>query len=67
CDKHKGSCLEDQTIWDEDRKNKLAKLYACAKAQMWGAIATEMGVSWRLVESMHWRLGEQEMSARADV
>jgi hypothetical protein len=36
------------------------------KDQMWQKVATEMGIPWRSVESMHWQLGEQEMSARAN-
>jgi hypothetical protein len=33
---------------------------------MWQTVATEMGIPWRLAESMHWQLGEQEMSTRAN-
>ena len=33
---------------------------------MWQKVATEMGIPWRSAESMHWQLGEQEMSARAN-
>jgi hypothetical protein len=33
---------------------------------MWQKVATEMGIPWRLAETMHWQLGEQEMSARAN-
>ena len=116
--------LEKRAIWDEEKKNKLARLYAryvpldnsecpdcfllvicsfvlsphlwvqmypstfshshatrfCAihpkkintdscvrfKDQMWQKVATEMGIPWRSAESMHWQLGEQEMSARAN-
>ena len=76
--------LEKRAIWDEEKKNKLAKLYARYilnaylptlrmptnvprfKNQMWQRVATEMGVPWRSAESIHWQLGEQEMSARAN-
>ena len=76
--------LEKRAIWDEEKKNKLAKLYARYilnaylptlrmptkvprfKNQMWQRVATEMGIPWRSAESMHWQLGEQEMSARAN-
>lgn len=114
--------LEKRAIWDEEKKNKLARLYAryvqrplvCHMAsefacdptqhwsitllvqffstllaklawelyrysietlwltltrfkdQMWQKVATEMGIPWRSAESMHWQLGEQEMSARAN-
>lgn len=33
---------------------------------MWQKVATEMGIPWRSAESMHWQLGEKEMSARAN-
>lgn len=33
---------------------------------MWQKVATEMGIPWRSAESMHWQLGEQEMSQRAN-
>lgn len=33
---------------------------------MWQKVATEMGIPWRSAESMHWQLGEQEMSSRAN-
>ncbi|RAR04738.1 MYB DNA-binding domain containing protein [Stemphylium lycopersici] len=36
------------------------------KDQMWQKVATEMGIPWRSAESMHWQLGEQGMSARAN-
>ncbi|KAF9731895.1 myb dna-binding domain protein [Paraphaeosphaeria minitans] len=62
--------LEKRAVWDEEKKNKLARLYArlCRrfKDQMWQKVATEMGIPWRSAESMHWQLGEQEMSARAN-
>jgi hypothetical protein len=78
--------LEKRAIWDEEKKNKLARLYAryvqfqsaafdvtrptnimtSFKDQMWQKVATEMGIPWRSAESMHWQLGEQEMSARAN-
>lgn len=95
--------LEKRAVWDEEKKNKLATLYArCVKRQifripsmlgstarvawnalyataflltsltsfkdqMWQKVANEMGVPWRSAESMHWQLGEQEISARANV
>ncbi|KAI1561707.1 MYB DNA-binding domain containing protein [Pyrenophora tritici-repentis] len=58
--------LEKRVNWDEETKSKLARLYAQLKDQMWQKIATEMSVPWRSAESMHWQLGEQEMSARAN-
>ncbi|KAF2118981.1 hypothetical protein BDV96DRAFT_488007, partial [Lophiotrema nucula] len=58
--------LEKRAVWDEEKKNKLARLYARFKDQMWQKVAGEMGIPWRSAESMHWQLGEQEMSARAN-
>ncbi|KAF2241463.1 hypothetical protein BU26DRAFT_535379 [Trematosphaeria pertusa] len=58
--------LEKRAVWDEEKKNKLARLYARFKDQMWQKVATEMGIPWRLAKSMHWQLREQEMSARAN-
>lgn len=58
--------LEKRAIWDEEKKNKLARLYARFKDQMWQKVASEMQIPWRSAESMHWQLGEQEMSARAN-
>ncbi|KAF2818176.1 hypothetical protein CC86DRAFT_309722 [Ophiobolus disseminans] len=59
--------LEKRAVWDEEKKNKLARLYARFKDQMWQMVATEMCIPWRSAETMHWQLGEQEMSARANV
>ncbi|KAF2844733.1 hypothetical protein T440DRAFT_547130 [Plenodomus tracheiphilus IPT5] len=58
--------LEKRAIWDEEKKNKLARLYARLKAEMWQKVATEMGIPWGSAELMHWKLGEEEMSARAN-
>ncbi|KAF2245157.1 hypothetical protein BU26DRAFT_77733 [Trematosphaeria pertusa] len=58
--------LEKRAVWDEEKKDKLARLYARFKDQMWQKVATEMGIPWRSAESMHWQLGEREMSARAN-
>ncbi|KAF2002509.1 hypothetical protein P154DRAFT_140188 [Amniculicola lignicola CBS 123094] len=58
--------LEKRAVWDEEKKNKLARLYARFKDQMWQKVASEMGIPWRSAESMHWQLGEQEMSSRAN-
>jgi Fungal Zn(2)-Cys(6) binuclear cluster domain len=33
---------------------------------MWEPITKEMGIPWRLVEAMHWQLGEAEMASRAN-
>ncbi|KAH6651425.1 hypothetical protein F5144DRAFT_475662, partial [Chaetomium tenue] len=53
--------------WDEERKNKLARLYERFKSEMWAKVAEEIGVPWRAAEAMHWQLGETEMTKRAGV
>ncbi|OJD25774.1 hypothetical protein ACJ73_02861 [Blastomyces percursus] len=67
CRLHYQNYLERRSEWDEDRKNKLARLYERFKADMWSKIAAEMLVPWRAAEAMHWQLGEQEMARRAGV
>ncbi|OWY45891.1 MYB DNA-binding-like protein [Alternaria alternata] len=57
--------LEKRAIWDDEKKNKLARCYERFKEQIWQPVATQMGIPWRSAEWMHWQLGEQEMSARA--
>ncbi|KAF2807501.1 uncharacterized protein BDZ99DRAFT_447905 [Mytilinidion resinicola] len=58
--------LEKCVVWDEEKKNKLARLYAQFKDEMWQKVASEMQIPRRSAESTHWHLGEQEMSARAN-
>ncbi|EER37251.1 MYB DNA-binding domain-containing protein [Histoplasma capsulatum var. duboisii H88] len=67
CRLHYQNYLERRSEWDEDRKNKLARLYERFKADMWSKIAAEMFVPWRAAEAMHWQLGEHEMARRAGV
>ncbi|RMZ77974.1 hypothetical protein DV738_g4139, partial [Chaetothyriales sp. CBS 135597] len=65
CRLHYQNYLERRSEWDEDRKNKLAKLYERFKADMWSRIAEEMAMPWRAAEAMHWQMGETEMARRA--
>ncbi|KAH8820516.1 hypothetical protein F5884DRAFT_816327 [Xylogone sp. PMI_703] len=67
CRLHYQNYLERRSEWDEDRKNKLARLYERFKPEMWAKIAEEMGVPWRAAEAMHWQLGEVDMAHRAGV
>ncbi|KAI3567935.1 hypothetical protein IWW34DRAFT_812432 [Fusarium oxysporum f. sp. albedinis] len=53
--------------WDEERKNKLARLYERFKPEMWAKVAEEMAVPWRAAEAIHWQLGEADMARRAGV
>ncbi|KAI9883769.1 MAG: hypothetical protein M1823_004448 [Watsoniomyces obsoletus] len=67
CRLHYQNYLERRSEWDDDRKNKLARLYERFKAEMWSKIAEEMSIPWRAAEAMHWQLGEQDMARRAGV
>ncbi|KAK5937005.1 hypothetical protein PMZ80_010754 [Knufia obscura] len=67
CRLHYQNYLERRSEWDEDRKNKLARLYERFKADMWAKIAEEMAIPWRAAEAMHWQMGEHEMARRAGV
>ncbi|KAE8549035.1 hypothetical protein EYB25_007550 [Talaromyces marneffei] len=66
CRLHYQNYLE-RPEWDEDKKIKLAQLYERFKADMWIIIAQKMELPWRAVESMHWKMGEQEMARRVGV
>ncbi|KAI2610970.1 uncharacterized protein GGS25DRAFT_175809 [Hypoxylon fragiforme] len=67
CRLHYQNYLEKRCEWDEEKKNKLARLYERNrfKSEMWAGVAGEMGMPWRAVEAMHWHLGDQEMTRRA--
>ncbi|KAI0874844.1 hypothetical protein GGS24DRAFT_326744 [Hypoxylon argillaceum] len=67
CRLHYQNYLERRSEWDEDRKNKLARLYERFKPEMWAKVAEEMAIPWRAAEAMHWQLGEQDMARRAGV
>ncbi|PGG98523.1 hypothetical protein AJ79_08837 [Helicocarpus griseus UAMH5409] len=67
CRLHYQNYLERRSEWDEDRKNKLARLYERFKNEMWSKIAEEMAIPWRAAEAMHWQLGYEEMARRAGV
>ncbi|KAI9815728.1 MAG: hypothetical protein M1827_002124 [Pycnora praestabilis] len=67
CRLHYQNYLERRSEWDEERKNKLARLYERLKPEMWSKVAEEMAIPWRAAEAMHWQLGEQEMAHRAGV
>lgn len=57
CRLHYQNYLERRSEWDEERKNKLARLYERFKPEMWAKVAEEMQVPWRAAEAMHWQLG----------
>ncbi|KAI1766602.1 hypothetical protein GGR53DRAFT_202894 [Hypoxylon sp. FL1150] len=67
CRLHYQNYLEKRAEWDEEKKNKLSRLYERNrfKEDMWKQVANEMGVPWRTVEKMHWQLGEVEIARRA--
>ncbi|KAJ6106701.1 hypothetical protein N7512_010218 [Penicillium capsulatum] len=54
CRLHYQNYLERRSEWDEDKKNKLARLYERFKAEMWSKVAEEMAIPWRAAEAMHW-------------
>ncbi|KAF2274178.1 uncharacterized protein EI97DRAFT_381703 [Westerdykella ornata] len=58
--------LEKRVVWDEEKKDKLARLYHRFCQEMWQKIATEMKIPWRTAEAMHWKLGQEEMHNRAN-
>ncbi|KAL7623850.1 hypothetical protein AAE478_005406 [Parahypoxylon ruwenzoriense] len=67
CRLHYQNYLERRSEWDEERKNRLARLYERFKPEMWAKVAEEMAMPWRAAEAMHWQLGEQDMARRAGV
>ncbi|KAL2205389.1 hypothetical protein CC79DRAFT_1276175, partial [Sarocladium strictum] len=67
CRLHYQNYLERRSEWDEERKNKLARLYERFKAEMWSKVAEELAVPWRAAEAMHWLMGEADMARRAGV
>jgi len=67
CRLHYQNYLERRSEWDEERKNRLARIYERFKPEMWNMVAKEMEIPWRAAEAMHWQLGEQEMARRAGV
>lgn len=67
CRLHYQNYLERRSEWDEERKNKLARLYERFKSEMWSKVAEELAVPWRAAEAMHWLLGEADMARRAGV
>ncbi|KAF4637520.1 hypothetical protein G7Y89_g548 [Cudoniella acicularis] len=67
CRLHYQNYLERRSEWNEERKNKLARLYEKFKPEMWSKVAEELGVPCRAAEAMHWQLGEADMASRAGV
>ncbi|KAI1210420.1 uncharacterized protein F4807DRAFT_65622 [Annulohypoxylon truncatum] len=67
CRLHYQNYLEKRSWWDEEKKNKLARLYERLKHEMWIKVSQEMGIPWRTAEAMHWQLGEQDIQRRAGV
>ncbi|KAI1167191.1 hypothetical protein F5B18DRAFT_477507 [Nemania serpens] len=67
CRLHYQNYLERRSEWDEERKNKLARLYERFKPEMWAKVAEEMAIPWRAAEAMHWDLGSDGIAKRAGV
>ncbi|KIM92938.1 hypothetical protein OIDMADRAFT_62762, partial [Oidiodendron maius Zn] len=67
CRLHYQNYLERRSVWNEDRKDVLAKVYERFKLDMWSKVARETGIPWRAAEAMHWQLGQVDMAQRASV
>ncbi|KAF3481930.1 uncharacterized protein GIQ15_04689 [Arthroderma uncinatum] len=52
--------------WDEDAKYALAVQYRRHKKKFWTKISDELDFPWRQVEAMHFQLGKENLSSRAD-
>ncbi|KAJ9622443.1 hypothetical protein H2203_006665 [Taxawa tesnikishii (nom. ined.)] len=67
--------LERRSEWDEEKKNKLARLYESCGQELKADIQERHvgknrqrdGSPWRAAEAMHWQIGEVEMANRANV
>ncbi|MCJ1384944.1 hypothetical protein MMC17_008062 [Xylographa soralifera] len=67
CRLHYQNYIERRSEWDDEKKDRLARLYERLKPDMWTPLAKELGVPWRSAEYIHWQLGEAEMARRAGV
>ncbi|KAL2052745.1 hypothetical protein ABVK25_006985 [Lepraria finkii] len=66
CRLHYQNYLEGRSEWDEEKRNRLARVYDRLKHDLWSPIANELGIPWRACEAMHWAMGEHEMARRAN-
>ncbi|KAK4698007.1 hypothetical protein P7C71_g155, partial [Lecanoromycetidae sp. Uapishka_2] len=66
CRLHYQNYLEKRSEWNEEQRDKLARVYDRLKPDLWAPIANELGIPWRACEAMHWTLGEQDMARRAN-
>ncbi|KAK3169816.1 hypothetical protein OEA41_009200 [Lepraria neglecta] len=66
CRLHYQNYLERRSEWDEEKRNRLARVYDRLKHDLWNPIANELGIPWRACEAMHWAMGEHEMARRAN-
>ncbi|KAG6057356.1 hypothetical protein E4U32_005233 [Claviceps aff. humidiphila group G2b] len=66
---HKYHQIQSQTgpTWNQERKNKLCKMYESLKPSMWAKIGEELTVPWEIAEYMHWHLGANFLAKRAGV
>ncbi|KAI9669909.1 MAG: hypothetical protein M1831_006945 [Alyxoria varia] len=67
CRLHYQNFLEKRPEWDEEKKNKLSRLYERFRREMWEKVAKELNMPWRAAEDMHWQLGKHELAQRAGV
>ncbi|KAF1990690.1 hypothetical protein K402DRAFT_400867 [Aulographum hederae CBS 113979] len=57
---------EKRPDWDEEKKNKLARLYLRFRKETYDNIAREMQLPWRAVERMLWNMGHEEIASRGN-
>ncbi|KAK4693342.1 hypothetical protein P7C71_g4038, partial [Lecanoromycetidae sp. Uapishka_2] len=65
CKLHCANNVWNEDMWTEEKMNKLAKVYERLRMDVWKPIADELCIPWDSVEGMHWSMGMDEMSLRA--
>jgi len=50
--------------WDDERDQKLEKSYIRHRETLWTAVAKDLGVPWRAVESRAFDLGKKRLAKR---
>ncbi|KAI9716871.1 MAG: hypothetical protein M1828_007532 [Chrysothrix sp. TS-e1954] len=65
CRLHYQNFLEKRPEWDEEKRNRLARLYERFRKEMWERVAKELKMPWRAAEEMHWLMGKDELAQRA--
>ncbi|EED22699.1 hypothetical protein TSTA_061870 [Talaromyces stipitatus ATCC 10500] len=55
----------DQQGFDKEMKTNFAKAYERLKEETWTPIAKELGISWEVVEALHWKMSKDGIARRA--